>query len=78
MEREELCRALLDVLNGAYGEPLDNIAMWLCIKSLRVEPERTVSGKFCYSYRLGGCLIYGEGDTIYDAAIDFYNNIKGK
>ena len=76
MEREEFAQCLFTVLNGAYGDPLDNIAMWNCIAALGIKPYKD-GNQWCCLYgddiQSGIC---GFGDTIYDAVYNFYQEIK--
>ena len=71
MEQE----TLYNILAGGYGEILETHAMWECISALGVKPFKDGNQ---------WCLLYGEniqegicgfGDTIRDAAIDFYKNV---
>lgn len=76
MEREELLTGLFTLLDGAYGDVLDNVAMWQCINSLGIKPFKD-GNQWCYLY--GDNIqegVYGFGETIYEAAFDFYKNIK--
>ena len=77
MEQE----TLINILSGRYGEILETHAMWQCISALGIKPfEAGNLWCFCYEYedteeekRIFGC-----GETIFDAALDFYKTIKTK
>lgn len=62
---------LISVLQGEYGPIFDTIEMWGCIQSLGIKPYRNKIGKWVYEY----VSLYGYGDTIYEAAVDFYKRI---
>ncbi len=67
---------LYSVLSGAYGEVLDGVVMWQCIAALGVKPIKD-GNQWCFLY--GENLqegICGFGDTIQDAAYNFYNEIR--
>lgn len=72
MEQE----TLFNILTGHYGEILETHAMWQCIASLGIKPFKD-GNQWCYLYgdniQEGIC---GFGSTIYEAAWDFYSNIK--
>lgn len=67
---------LYNILTGQYGEILETHAMWQCIASLGIKPFKD-GNQWCYLYgdniQEGIC---GFGSTIYEAAWDFYSNIK--
>ncbi len=68
---------LTNILTGQYGEILETHAMWQCISALGVKPF--IAGNswcFCYEEPDEGKRIYGCGETIFDAAWDFYKTIK--
>lgn len=73
MNREEL----YNTLTGAYGPLFNSIEMWACIASLGIKPYLTVIGKWCFSYS-HGAEVRGFGDTIYEAASNFYKEICGQ
>ena len=62
---------IFDVLSGAYGEILETHAMWECITALGVKPYN--NGNQWYFLYGGVC---GFGETVFEAAWDFYTNIK--
>ncbi len=68
---------LTNILTGKYGEILETHAMWQCISALGVKP-RTAGISWCFCYEDPGeeKKIWGFGDTIFDAALDFYKTIK--
>lgn len=72
MEQE----TFFNILTGHYGEILETHAMWQCIASLGIKPFKD-GNQWCYLYgdniQEGIC---GFGSTIYEAAWDFYSNIK--
>lgn len=72
MEQE----TFFNILTGHYGEILETHAMWQCIASLGIKPFK-YGNQWCYLYgdniQEGIC---GFGSTIYEAAWDFYSNIK--
>ena len=75
---KETINDLLALLEGAYGDVLENLAMWQCIAALGVKPSRE-GNQWCYLYNLDEQeSICGFGDTLYDAAHDFYENVKFK
>ena len=63
------------VLNGAFSDWQSRLEIWPCIQALGVKPYKD-GNQWCFLYgeniQEGVC---GFGDTIRDAAIDFYNNI---
>lgn len=63
---------LISVLMGEYGPIFSTIEMWACINALGVKPMRNFEKERWY-IRYGG--IYGSGETIYEAASDFYRHI---
>ena len=70
-------QTLIGILSGEYGEILETHAMWQCISALGIKPFIVrKSWCFCYEYPEGKTKIYGFGDTIFDAAWDFYKHIK--
>lgn len=72
MEQE----TLYNILTGQYGEILETHAMWQCIASLGIKPFKN-RNLWWYSYSDNVYEdICGSGKTIYDAAWDFYTNIK--
>lgn len=62
---------LISVLMGEYGPVFQPIEMWACIQSLGIKPYRNNAEKWCFRYG----SIYGSGETIYEAASDFYRHI---
>lgn len=70
-------QTLTDILSGRYGEILETHAMWQCISALGVKPSK-VGKSWCFLYKdtEEKEMIYGFGETIFDAAWDFYKNIK--
>lgn len=64
---------LISVLSGEYGPIFDSIEMWVCIKALGVKPMRNSEAGYWY-IRYGS--IYGSGETIYEAASDFYRHVQ--
>lgn len=67
---------LYDILTGRYGEILETHAMWECISSLGIKPFKD-GNQWCFLY--GNNIqdgICGFGRTVFDAAWDFYTNIK--
>ena len=70
MDREEL----YNTLTGAYGPLFSTIEMWACIAALGIKPHHTDDGwEFYY---LDDCVdVDGFGDTIYEAACNFYKAI---
>lgn len=64
---------LISVLSGEYGPIFDGIEMWACIKALGVKPMRNSEAGYWY-IRYGS--IYGSGETIYEAACDFYRHVQ--
>lgn len=70
-------QTLINILTGQYGEILETHAMWQCISALGIKPY--IDGNswfFCYEEPDEGKRIYGFGETMFDAAWDFYKNIK--
>lgn len=67
---------LFNTLTGQYGEILETHAMWQCISALGIKPSKD-GNSWCFLYgeniQEGVC---GFGETIFDAACDFYKNIK--
>jgi len=66
---------LVSVLNGAYSPWQTAFEIWPCIQALGVKPFKD-GDQWCFLY--GDSLqegIAGFGETIRDAAVDFYNNI---
>lgn len=67
---------LYNILTGKYGEILETHAMWECISALGIKPFKD-GKKWCFLY--GNNIqdgICGFGKTIFEAAWDFYTNIK--
>ena len=62
---------LFSVLKGEYGPLFDTIEMWCCIQSLGIKPYRDYADRWCFRYD----RIYGGGETIHEAASDFYKHI---
>nr|DAT75933.1 MAG TPA: hypothetical protein [Caudoviricetes sp.] len=62
---------LICVLAGEYGPLFDTIEMWCCIQSLGIKPYRNNAEMWCFRYG----SIYGSGETIDEAARDFYRHI---
>ena len=63
------------VLNGEYSSWQTPFEVWLCIQSLGIKPYKD-GNQWCYLY--GDNIqdgICGFGETIRDAALDFYNNV---
>ena len=75
MITEEL-DCLFNILRGEYGEILETHAMWECISALGVKPYKD-GNQWCFLYgeniQEGVC---GFGKTIFDAAWNFYQEIK--
>ena len=71
MDREEL----YNILTGAYGPLFCSIEMWECINALGIKPYRNVVGRWCFSYSDDGVGVKGIGDTIYEAASNFYKAV---
>lgn len=72
MEQE----TLLSILTGQYGEILETHAMWQCIAALGAKLSKD-GNRWCFLW--GENLqegICGFGETVYQAAWDFYSNIK--
>lgn len=64
---------LISVLMGEYGPIFNTIEMWDCIKALGVKPMRnSETGRWYIRYG----SIYGSGETIYEAACDFYKRVQ--
>ena len=67
---------LYDILTGRYGEILETHAMWECISALGIKPFKD-GNQWCFLYgnniQDGVC---GFGKTIFEAALNFYTNIK--
>lgn len=66
---------LTNVLNGAYSPWQNAFEIWLSIQALGVKPFKD-GDQWCFLY--GDNIqdgIAGFGDTIRDAAEDFYNNL---
>ena len=72
MEQNEL----YNILTEQYGEVLETHAMWGCIAALGAKLSKD-GNMWCFLWgdnlQEGVC---GFGETIYDAAWDFYLNIK--
>ena len=67
---------LFNILTGQYGEILETHAMWQCVAALGVKPVK-VDNQWLFRYGENGRDgIVGLGDTVYQAAWDFYQNIK--
>lgn len=67
---------LYNILTGRYGEILETHAMWECISALGIKPFKDGNQwRFLYGNNIqdGVC---GFGKTIFEAAWDFYTNIK--
>ena len=66
---------LFEVLSGGYGSIFTEICMWQCINALEIKPYKD-GNQWCFLYgnniQEGVC---GFGNTIYEAAKEFYNNI---
>ena len=72
MEQE----TLYDVLTGRYGEILETHATRACISALGIKPFKD-GNQWCFLY--GNNIqegICGFGKTIFEAALNFYTNIK--
>ena len=71
---------ITNLLTEKYGDLLESHSMWLCISSLGIKPQPTYDNKWKYefkNYNIDSTMwIYGEGNTIYEAAWNFYNNLK--
>ena len=69
-------QTLIGILSGEYGEILETHAMWQCISALGIKPFKD-GNSWCFLYgeniQEGIC---GFGETIFDAALDFYKTIK--
>ena len=67
---------LYNILTCRYGEILETHAMWECISALGIKPFKD-GNQWCFLY--GDNIqdgICGFGKTIFNAALDFYTNIK--
>lgn len=75
LEQQEL----YEILSGQFGPVLEPIEMWACINALGLKPHKE-DGKWyfaihdCYGLR----EIAGYGETIYEAASNFYKEICGQ
>lgn len=67
---------LYNTLAGQYGEILETHAMWGCISALEAKLSKD-GNMWCFLWgdnlQNGVC---GFGETIFEAAWDFYTNIK--
>ena len=66
---------LIDLLDGRYSDFLTPLCMWSCIHALGLKPFKD-GNQWCFLF--GDNLqegIAGFGNTVEDAAIDFYSNI---
>lgn len=76
MEQSELYDILTNILTEQYGEILETHAMWGCISALGAELSKD-GNMWCFLWgdnlQEGVC---GFGETIFEAALDFYTNIK--
>ena len=66
---------LVTALDGAYSTWQTPFELWPCIQALGVKPFKD-GNKWCFLY--GENIqegIAGFGDTILEAAVDFYNNV---
>lgn len=78
MNPSELYDILYDILSGRYGEILETHAMWQCISALGIKPFKN-GNQWCFLY--GDNIqegIVGFGDTVYEAACEFYERIKNE
>lgn len=69
---------LYQVLAGQYGDILSDHAMWQCISALGIKPYKDGNQwRFLYgeNIQVGVC---GFGNTIYEAACNFYYNVINK
>lgn len=76
MEPSTLYEILYNILSGQYGEVLETHAMWGCISALGAKLSKDGN---MWSFLWGDNLqdgVSGFGETIFDAALDFYTNIK--
>lgn len=65
----------IDLLEGRYGPYFDQFEVWPCITALGIKPFKD-GDQWCFLY--GDNIqegIAGFGDTVRNAALDFYNNI---
>lgn len=72
MEQE----TLYNILTEQYGEVLETHSMWGCISALEAKLSKD-GNMWCFLW--GDNLqdgVCGFGETIFDAARDFYTNIK--
>ena len=78
MDKNELFEVLFEVLSGNYGSVFTEICMWQCINALGIKPYKD-GNQWCFLYgnniQEGVC---GFGNTIYEAAKEFYNNIENE
>lgn len=66
---------LIDLLDGQYSDFPTTLCMWSCIHSLGLKPFKD-GNQWCFLF--GDNIqdgIAGFGNTVEDAAIDFYRNI---
>ena len=64
--------------NNEIEPYLHNIEMWQCITALGIKPKKDGN---LWSFLYGDNIqdgICGFGDTIYKAALDFYENLKSE
>jgi hypothetical protein len=67
---------LYNILSGAYGPVFGSIEMWECINALGLKPHKE-DGKWYFAIHdcYGRREIAGYGETIYEAASNFYKAI---
>lgn len=69
---------LIDLFDEGYSQWKSTLEMWQCIQALGVKPFKD-GNQWCFLY--GENIqegIVGFGDTIYEAAYDFYEQIIDK
>lgn len=69
---------LIDIFTDRYGEILETHAMWKCISALGAKLSKS-GNQWCFLW--GENLedgICGFGNTVFDAATNFYKNVKYK
>lgn len=76
LQQEQPEEARYNTLTGQYGEILETHAMWECIAAVGAKLSKDGN---MYCFLLGDNIqegVCGFGKTIFEAALDFYTNIK--
>lgn len=76
LQQEQPEEARYNTLTGQYGEILETHAIWECIAAVGAKLSKDGN---MYCFLLGDNIqegVCGFGKTIFEAALDFYTNIK--